>query len=298
MTHGGAWRGAIVCALALVFVRAAAASDYSDRCESTDGTYVVEDGALYEAEARARGAATAIPFTVLSRTVEAEEAGYCLSWEKDAGDRHFDFQYRRSIDRIGFEIGGASREAEMRCVLEADGLPAAYECDRKVVTRRSGVVSPLPDLAPAAGAAGTSDPQAGSGKVVEALDAALQGKSPPAPPAPSATDAGTWEHNGSTLTMIADGDDRRLLYTEPRAGLTANGVEPGTLLFGGRMEGTSLVGRARIFTKRCGELSYAVRGAFENGGARLVLTGKVPRVDEACRPGRWADDRLVFIRTK
>lgn len=261
MRRGIAWRDAAFGALVVVVGGSAIASDHSDRCDSTDGRYVVEEGSLYDAEAYRRGAAEAIPFEVRSDTVEAEEVGYCVSWAKEAAGRRFDFEYRRSVRRIAFEVDGVAREVEMGCVLEGDGLPAAFECDRKVVTRRTGMAAPIPA-------------------------------------ATDASDAGTWEHNGSTLALIADGDDRRFLYTVPRAGLVANGVEAGTLLFGGRIEGTSLVGRARIFTKRCGELSYPVRGAFENGGARLVLTGKVPRVDDGCRRTGSADDRLVFVRTR
>lgn len=299
MKHGTAWWGATLGAAILIGGGPATASDHSDRCDSSDGRFVVEEGSLYDAEAYRLGSAKALPFRVLSETVEAEEVGYCISWAKEASGRRFEFRYRRSVERIAFEIDGTAREAEMRCVLEGDGLPAAFECDRKVVTRHMGVVTPISTPpATSSGESGGPDGAGGSAELARAIDAAIDGK--PGGPVPVSTthDAGVWEHNGSMLALIADGDDRRFNYTQPRAGLLPNGVEVGTLLFAGRMEGTSLVGRARIFTRSCGELSYPVRGAFENGGARLVLTGKVPRVDTDCRPTAWADDRLVFVRRK
>lgn len=240
------------CALAALSAGLAPASDYSHLCESADGAFVIEDGALFEATAQRAGTAAALPFIVLSEMVEASETGYCVSWAKAAAGQTFGFEYRRSVQRIAFDVGGERREAEMRCTLEADGLPAAFDCDRRVITQRQGMADEMP------------------------------------------TAASFWQHNGSTLALVVEGEGRRFVYTAPREGLEANGVRPGTLLFDGRSDGRRYEGRARIFTRRCGELSYAVSGPIERGGAKVVLRGKVPRLDGACGLAGWTDDRLVF----
>lgn len=240
------------CTLVMLSATTAMASDYSHLCETIDGTFVMENEALFETGAHRAGSATALPYTLVSKTVEAEETGYCTSWAKEATGRRFDFQYRRYIQRIAFQFGGAKRNLEMHCTLEADGLPANFACDRRVITHSRGVVDKIP------------------------------------------TAASLWEHNGSTLALVIEGDQHRLIYREPREGLVANGVRPGTLLFDGQSDGYRYQGRARIFTRSCGELSYAVSGSIKRGGARIVLLGKVPRLDAACRLTGWADDRLVF----
>jgi hypothetical protein len=245
------WIGATL-ALVVLSPAAATASDYSDQCQTADGSFVIEDKELFEASVHRAGSASALAYTVLSETVEAEETGYCVSWAKAAAGQTFGFEYRRFVQRIAFESGGTQRTLDMRCELDSDGLPASLECDRKVITRRSGVVAKTPVA------------------------------------------ASLWRHNGSTLALAVDGEQRRFLYTEPRAGLAANGVRPGTMLFDGQTDGRRYQGRARIFTKSCGELSYAVSGPVEQGGARVVLAGKAPRLDEACSLTGWADDRLVF----
>lgn len=240
------------CILTLASARTALASDFSHLCQTSDGAFVMENGELLETQAHRMSSAEALPYTVLSETVEAEETGYCVSWAKVADGRIFDFQYRRSLQRITFTFGGARRESEVRCTLEADGLPANLDCDRRVITQRRGAAS----------------------------------ETPPG--------ASLWEHNGSTVALVAEGNQRRFIYQTPREGLVANGVRTGTLLFEGQLDGSSYRGRAWIFTKRCGELSYAVNGQIEREGTRVVLVGRAPRVNAECKLIGRIDDRLVF----
>jgi hypothetical protein len=97
-----------------------------------------------------------------------------------------------------------------------------------------------------------------------------------------ANSASLWEHNGSTLYLIADGATRQFHYNAPRAGMRQAGARPGALLFTGRSINGRYVGTAYIFNRRCGQLPYQVSGPILDNYERVVLTGQAPRVDAYC----------------
>jgi hypothetical protein len=97
-----------------------------------------------------------------------------------------------------------------------------------------------------------------------------------------ASSASLWEHNGSTLYLVADGATREFHYNAPRAGMLQAGARPGALLFTGRSTNGRYVGTAYIFNRQCGQLPYQVSGPILNNYARVVLTGQAPRVDAYC----------------
>ncbi len=101
-----------------------------------------------------------------------------------------------------------------------------------------------------------------------------------------------WDHNGSLMRLVSDGQGRAFYYEDPRPGLA---VRRGTLLFNGRREGGRYVGTARVFSKYCSQpLEYRVEGYVARGGAAVILTGRRP-VHRRCRPtGAYKTDRLVF----
>jgi hypothetical protein len=91
-----------------------------------------------------------------------------------------------------------------------------------------------------------------------------------------------WEHNGSTMYLMADGATREFHYDAPRAGMLQAGARPGSLLFTGRSINGRYVGTAYIFNRQCGQLPYQVSGPILDNYERVVLTGQAPRVDVYC----------------
>jgi len=240
----------------------ARASDYSHTCRIEGGSYLIDDGSLYETEKYRSGSpGEPIPYRVKSEATHSDEKGYCISWKEKAANR-YEFRARRYIQRIAFDHGGQSRELEARCALYGDGMPASLDCDRRVVTERVGA----PERR-----------ETGWGFEDEREETTSR-----------------WMHNGSEMELRADGASRILSYVNPRAVLEPFGVRPGSVLADAQLDGEKLEGRARIFTKVCGEISFPVRGKLERGGTRIVLRGKAPILTAACRPGGAKDSELVF----
>jgi len=102
------------------------ASDYAHECRSADGLYEMSDEQLFAAGEEPR---TAIAYRTLKDTVLSERKGYCLSH-----GQHFQFEARSYLRRVRFQVDGNPVEVEMLCELAADGLPAAYNCEKEVVT--------------------------------------------------------------------------------------------------------------------------------------------------------------------
>jgi hypothetical protein len=103
-----------------------------------------------------------------------------------------------------------------------------------------------------------------------------------------------WDHNGSVVTLSADGAGRRFYYESPRAGLAEVGVHLGTLLFEGQKNANRYSGTAYIFSQSCGALSYQVGGDVSPDQRTVTLYSKAPHVDSACNVTGYADDILTF----
>lgn len=118
----------------------------------------------------------------------------------------------------------------------------------------------------------------------------------PATPFAATRDAASslWNHNGSTLYLVADGDSRRFYYDVPRPGVAEQGVTPGTLMFEGRKVGSNYEGTAYIFSKRCGRSTYAVSGKAAENGPRVEMAGQAPQLDASCKIRGHKRDVLVF----
>src|SRR5262245_2419217 len=70
---------------------------------------------------------------------------------------------------------------------------------------------------------------------------------PPGPgPSPSPSEPTYWDHNGSTMYLVADGDKREFRYHKPRQGMLDEGVWPGTVLFRGKVRGKTYEGTAYL----------------------------------------------------
>lgn len=92
-----------------------------------------------------------------------------------------------------------------------------------------------------------------------------------------------WDHNGSKMVVThVWKDEYTIRYERPRDGLRSIGVERGTILFQGKLSGDRLSGHARLFSPRCGQISYAVTGSFSYDAAQFWLRGQAPTRNSAC----------------
>jgi hypothetical protein len=104
-----------------------------------------------------------------------------------------------------------------------------------------------------------------------------------------------WTHNGSLVSLTADGEKRSFHYEQPREGMRAAGAERGALLFQGVRQGANYAGTAYIFKASCGAIAYAVRGSVSLNERRITLEGQAPsQVDQNCRAAAYKRDTLIF----
>ncbi len=116
----------------------------------------------------------------------------------------------------------------------------------------------------------------------------------PQPPQPHTRNTSYWNHNGSVVYLIATGNKREFYYSQPRPGMVAQGVTPGTLLFTGYVSGSGYRGTAFLFSARCGPRSYAVSGKVQETGGRVIMTGNATNVNSRCEISNTINDVLVF----
>jgi hypothetical protein len=105
-----------------------------------------------------------------------------------------------------------------------------------------------------------------------------------------------WNHNGSLMRLVADGDQRWFYYEDPKAGLSKLGIEPGTLLFDGRKSGSRYRGTARVFSASCPDdpLPYPVSGPVSSNQRKVTLRGEREVYEDCEATGRFTTDTLVF----
>ncbi|MBX9926591.1 MAG: hypothetical protein K2Y05_09545 [Hyphomicrobiaceae bacterium] len=239
-------------AVITVFATPASASDYSHTCSSADGLYETQDGKLY---ARADVTQTEIPYQPIApERLLAERNGYCI-----AQGKKYEFQLKTYTLDVRITVGSEPRDLRLNCELAADGLPAAYRCEKEVVTVRN-----QPDYA---------DPELVS------------------PPAPATN---LWLHNGSKLRLEATGNARRFLYVEPRRAMLEVGATPGGVVFEGTRTGSAYSGTAYVYSRQCGRTGYAVSGTVSEDDRVVRLTGNAPILADDCRPTSTKPDTLVF----
>ena len=238
----------------------AAASDYLNSCRTADGAYVIEDEVLTRAEADA-SSGRQIEYETLKTTLLKRETGYCIA--KASPGQKYQYESKTYVVRIAFMDYGHRVEIDALCEFAADGLPAAYTCDKQVVTSKEA------DGAAASGGV-NQDPPAG----------------------PVATNV--WNHNGSRMRLVANGTARTFLYEVPRDGMVKAGAKKGSVLFSGTRDGTTYSGRAYVFKAGCEPQGYAVSGEIAGGERRITLFGQAPRIGDACRVQGTKDDTLVF----
>lgn len=247
------WRTLTAVACLGVFASGAAASDYSHDCRSSDGQWQMWDEGL---SASGDNSQTQIPYTTLKDTVLSRREGYCLS-----RGQKFGFAAKTYVRRIKFKHQGQSYEVDMLCEMASDGLPAAFSCDKEVVTL---------DTQQSGGGG------AGAGSSSTAL----------------------WMHNGSLMRLDANGKARTFSYENPRAGMRKAGAKPGDVVFEGERDGERYYGTAYIYSKACGRHGYAVDGRVLAGDRGVVLEGEAPRFDDRCNITSTRRDVLRFDYVK
>jgi hypothetical protein len=104
-----------------------------------------------------------------------------------------------------------------------------------------------------------------------------------------------WDHNGSRMGLVAEGNSRSFYYVTPRKALLERGVFPGLLLFEGQRTGDRYVGTARIFAAPpCGEFPYQVEGPVSSDQETVTMSGNAPRVNDRCEIIGYRPDTLLF----
>lgn len=254
------------------------ASDYSNVCRTADGAYEIDDGELRSVDPAGKQT-PAIPYTRVRETVLAHETGHCLS--EAAKGQTFKYEAKSSALRVAFTDGGQKREVDFICELAADGLPAAYNCDRRVVTAKSDGGK---------GEARRADATRTSSEPARAAEPRAAAE----PAAKASVPGRSWLHNGSVMRLEGTGSERRFVYEAPRAGIRKVGAKPGTLLFEGQLDGQRYAGTAYVFAEGCPPQPYPVTGRLSDGGRRVVMTGKAPRLGPSCNATGTRDDTLVF----
>ncbi|MBP0111759.1 DUF4189 domain-containing protein [Bradyrhizobium vignae] len=93
-----------------------------------------------------------------------------------------------------------------------------------------------------------------------------------------------WDHNGSRLKWLSDGQRRSAVYFEPREGLSAAGIEVGTVLFEGYRRGSALSGKSYLHRKGCPPASFDVAATITDERS-ISLIGNAPVRAAGCDVG-------------
>jgi hypothetical protein len=107
-----------------------------------------------------------------------------------------------------------------------------------------------------------------------------------------------WDHNGSVVYLVANGQSREFHYQKPRAGMLEVGARPGSLLFRGEIDNGQYSGTAYIFSPHCGQIPFQVKGPILGDDERITLTGQAPRLGRNCRAYDSSTSNLEFRRLK
>ncbi len=107
-----------------------------------------------------------------------------------------------------------------------------------------------------------------------------------------------WDHNGSVVYLVANGQSREFHYQTPRAGMLDVGARPGSLLFRGEINNGQYSGTAYIFNTHCGQIPFQVKGPVLDDDKRIMLSGQAPRLGRNCRAYDSYTSNLEFRRLK
>jgi hypothetical protein len=123
---------------------------------------------------------------------------------------------------------------------------------------------------------------------------------PPAPLVAAATAASAsavtsmWNHNGSIMRLVTEGETTRILYDAPREGLAGLKIKNGTVLFTGTRSVNEFKGTATTFSSRCPPRDFQVSGQISSDQKQIVLKGQAPRFGSDCEASGVRDETLTF----
>jgi hypothetical protein len=103
-----------------------------------------------------------------------------------------------------------------------------------------------------------------------------------------------WDHNGSVVYLVANGNRREFRYFAPRQGMLQAGAHAGSVLFSGRSVQRRYLGTAYVFNRQCGSTPYEVSGPILNDDRTVILAGLAPRLSADCSVYGYLEDRLEF----
>jgi hypothetical protein len=107
-----------------------------------------------------------------------------------------------------------------------------------------------------------------------------------------------WDHNGSEMYLVANGQSREFHYQKPRGGMLEAGARPDSLLFRVEIDNGQYSGTAYIFSPHCGQIPFQVKGPLSDNDQRIILTGRAPRLGRNCRANESYTSKLEFRRLK
>ncbi len=103
-----------------------------------------------------------------------------------------------------------------------------------------------------------------------------------------------WDHDGSLMRLVANGDQRAFYYEQPRPSLSRVGIVRGALLFDGAKQGNTYQGTARVFSAGCVPTTYRVEGPVSTDQLTVTLRGQRVVVRNCASTEEIRADVLVF----
>jgi hypothetical protein len=109
-----------------------------------------------------------------------------------------------------------------------------------------------------------------------------------------------FDHNGSRMRLIQQGNLKVFVYDKPRQGMIDEGVRPGTVSFKGRIDNNGTYeGTAFLFSRTCGPVPYSVVGSESLDRQTIKLVGSAPYVDPTtCEVVKRWDAEINFRAQK
>lgn len=220
--------------------------------------------------------------------------------------------------QTGLFIGYATGEGRLANATDTGSVFTASLCRRLLTPGRSvddiyaGIIQDVRKAT--AGEVVVQNPQKQSAlRVVLHLvsgSGGSSGGSPPPPPRPMPPDdpprppkrvipsaygdiTSIWDHNGSTVGMVEEGQSVQIVYLSVRKGLRSF-ISDGSLLFKGRVSQDSVSGSARRFKPGLSAIAYACSGEYNSSHTRLVMYGKAPKRNSAGQVEKLEDEELIF----
>lgn len=102
-----------------------------------------------------------------------------------------------------------------------------------------------------------------------------------------------YDHNNSLMEVQVCDGTLDISYKQVRSGLQDAGVKANDVLFEGKVSRTGgVTGLARMFSAKCGPLTYNVTGTIRN--TSILLEGEAPVRNASCRVTKYRADKLLF----